>query len=345
MTRTLTYAEAISEGTVLAMERDPSIFMAGIGTTYSSAVFGTSQEALDRFGTDRVFDVPAMENALTGIGIGAAAMGKHPLLVHLRNDFMFLALDQMVNLASKWRYMFGDRAGSMPLTVRAIVGRGWGQGATHSQSLHATLAHFPGLTVLLPAQPKDAKGMLLGALRAKKPCVIIEHRTLYPQSGTVPEGDAPTPIEGAEVLRAGSDITIIGASQSVIEGIRAAACLADANVQAEVIDIRVARPLDRETILTSIRKTGRALVLDTSWAHCGLSAEVAAIIAEAGLATDDMAVRRITPADCPAPVSKPLEDAFYPTVETIARTAAEMVGADPDQITIDETRDDFNGPY
>src|ERR1700704_282247 len=169
--RQLTYAQALSEGLCQAMERDPAIFVTGIAVDYPSGIFGTTTQAAKRFGPDRVFDAPAMENALTGIAIGAAAMGKRPVIVHPRNDFMFLSFDNLINLAAKWRYMFMGRAGTVPIVVRAVIGKGWGQGATHSQSLQAPLAHFPGLSVLMPTSPHDAKGLMMAALQHDGPVV------------------------------------------------------------------------------------------------------------------------------------------------------------------------------
>ena len=192
--RQLTYAQALSEGLCQAMERDPAIFVTGIAVDYPSGIFGTTAQAAKRFGPDRVFDAPAMENALTGIAIGAAAMGKRPVIVHPRNDFMFLSFDNLINLAAKWRYMFMGRAGTVPVVVRAVIGKGWGQGATHSQSLQAPLAHFPGLSVVMPAFPSDAKGLTIAALQHDGPVVILEHRALYSTTGPVSETFEPIPI-------------------------------------------------------------------------------------------------------------------------------------------------------
>src|SRR3954466_3509953 len=191
--RQLTYAQALSEGLCQAMERDPAIFVTGIAVDYPSGIFGTTTQAAKRFGRDRVFDAPAMENALTGIAIGAAAMGKRPVIVHPRNDFMFLSFDNLINLAAKWRYMFMGRAGNVPIVVRAVIGKGWGQGATHSQSLQAPLAHVDGLTVLMPAFPQDAKGLTIATLRHNGPVVILEHRSLYAMEGPVTESFKSTP--------------------------------------------------------------------------------------------------------------------------------------------------------
>ncbi len=343
--RILKYHQAISEGTVQAMERDANVFCAGIAVDYPSGIFGTTAEALERFGKQRVFDTPAMENAFTGICIGAAAMGKRPIMVHPRNDFMFLAFDQLINLAAKWRYMYGGNAGNVPVVVRAVIGKGWGQGATHSQSLQAPLAHFPGLTVLMPATPRDAKGLLLSACRHDGPVVILEHRALYGVEGEVPEAPVETPIGRAAVLREGRDVTIVATSVMVQEALGAAEELDRHGVAAEVVDLRTIRPLDEETVLASARKTGRVIVADTSWELCGVASEIAALCAEKAFQDLKAPVRRLALADCPAPVSLALERAFYPQASTIARLALHVVGADPELVGEIDKEDTFKGPY
>jgi acetoin:2,6-dichlorophenolindophenol oxidoreductase subunit beta len=343
--RRLSYGAAISEATVQCMEADPSIFVAGIGVDDFKGIFGTTFEAHRRFGDARVFDIPNGENAMTGIAIGAAAMGKRPLVVHPRNDFMFLCMDQLANLAAKWRYMFANGSG-VPIVLRGIVGRGWGQGATHSQSLQAMFAHFPGLYVATPATPADAKGLLVSALQGTGPVVLLENRALYELEGEVPETLEPIPFGKGAVTRAGKDITIVGVSLMAYEALRAAKILAEQGVDAEVIDLRSIRPLDDEIIVRSLRKTGRLVVADTSWALCGVSAEVAAVAAEKGFASLRAPVRRVTPPDSPAPVSKPLEDAFHPNPLTIARACLEVLkaGASAEKGVAD-VQATFAGPY
>src|SRR5712691_11386067 len=234
--RTLKYSEALGEGILQAMERDPNIFMTGLAVDYPSGIFGSTIEATKRFGPKRVFDAPAMENALTGIAIGAAAMGKRPIIVHPRNDFMFLAYDMMINVAAKWKYMYGGNAGSVPIVVRGVIGKGWGQGASHSQSLQSVLAHFPGLNVVMPAFPKDAKGLMMSALRHSSPVIMLEHRTLYDTEGEVPEEPTYTPIGKAAVVREGTDVTIVATSFMAYEAVHAADELAREDISAEVID-------------------------------------------------------------------------------------------------------------
>jgi pyruvate dehydrogenase E1 component beta subunit len=343
--RQIKYSQALSEGIVQAMERDPSIFMTGIAVDYPSGIFGSTVEATKRFGPARVFDAPAMENALTGIAVGAAAVGKRPIIVHPRNDFMFLAFDNLINLATKWRYMYGGNNGNVPILVRAIVGRGWGQGASHSQSTHAPLAHFPGLTVVMPAFPQDAKGLMMAALKHPGPVVMLEYRTLYDTVGDVPEEPYETPIGKAAVVRSGRDITIVATSYMSYEALHAADELSKNDISAEVVDLRSIRPLDEQTILNSVKKTGRLVVADTSWELCGISSEVAALVAEKGFQYLKAPVRRIALADCPAPVSQPLEKAFYPTASTIAKAAMVMLGREHSSLGDLDRADTFKGPY
>jgi len=320
----LRYWQAISQALVQCMERDPNIIITGIGVDDFKGIFGTTRAAFERFGAARVIDIPNCENAFAGIAIGAAAMGKRPVVVHPRNDFMFLAFDQIMNLAAKWKYMYQAKRG-VPVVFRGIVGRGWGQGATHSQSLQSLFAHFPGLHVATPASPADAKGLLVAALRGDTPAVLLENRALYELEGDVPEEPVPVPFGEARVVREGTDVTIVGASLMAYEATRAADLLAEHGISAEVIDPRSLRPLDTGTILESLRKTGRLIVADTSWAMYGFSAEVAALAAEYGHAFLKAPVRRVTPLDCPAPVSRPLEEAFHPTPMTIVRACLDVL--------------------
>jgi pyruvate dehydrogenase E1 component beta subunit len=343
--RALKYWQAISEATVQCMEADPSIFVAGIGVDDFKGIFGTTRAAFERFGSARVIDIPNCENAFAGITIGAAAVGKRPLVVHPRNDFMFLAMDQLINLAAKWRYMYGDQGG-VPVVTRAIVGRGWGQGATHSQSLHATFGHFPGLVVVTPASPADAKGLLVSALTGSGPVIILENRALYELEEDVSEDAEPIPFGKGRVVMEGADITIVAASLMVHEAARASAMLAEHGISAEVVDLRSVRPLDEEIILASIEKTHHLVVADTSWARYGVAAEVAAVAAEKGWSSLKAPVRRVTPPDCPAPVSKPLEDAFHPNPLTIAQACLDVLRSDGAlNGTVADVQAKFFGPY
>jgi len=318
--------------------------VAGIGVKDPGGMFGTTDKAEARF-PERVFDIPNCENAFAGITIGAAAMGKRPLVFHPRNDFMFLAMDELINLAAKWKYMYQNGT-SVPIVVRAAVGRGFGQGATHSQSLHATFAHFPGIYVATPCFPADAYGLMASALTGDVPTVIIENRAVYNFEEDVPEGLYKVPFGKGRIVRKGTDVTIVGASLMAYEATRAALILSEQGVSAEVIDPRSIRPLDEEIILESIRKTHHLVVADTSWATYGFAAEIAAVAAEKGFADLHAPVRRVTLPDAPAPVTKSLEDVFHPTPSTIAQAALEVLRSDL-QVTdhAPDVQAAFQGPY
>jgi pyruvate dehydrogenase E1 component beta subunit len=327
------------------MRADSNIFVTGYGVDYPSGVFGTTNAALAEFGKERVFDSPSMENGLTGICIGAAAAGMRPLIVHHRNDFMFLAFDQMINLASKWRYMYGGNAGDVPIVVRGVIGRGWGQGATHSQSIQSAVAHFPGIAVLMPALPSDAKGMMISAFRSKSPVVILEHRSLFSIEGEVPEESYEVPIGKARVARVGRDLTIVASSYMVIEALRAADFLSKFEIEVEVIDLRSIKPLDEEAILDSVKKTGRLIVADTSWINYGVSSEIAALVAEKGFKYLSKPVKRIGLPNCPAPSARILEEVYYPNAESLKNDCLEMLDRLDIQEKLSPEIDNFKGPY
>jgi len=325
--RTLKYWEAISEATVQCMTDDPRIVIMGEGVDDHKGAFGTTKEAYAVFGPQRVIDVPNSENACAGVAVGAAANGLRPIVVHTRADFMFLAMDALVNLTAKWRYMFGDHGG-VPVVTRGVVGRGWGQGATHSQSPHATFAHYPGLHVAAPASPADAKGLLVQALRSGDPTILIENRSLYPVEGEVHTGPVPVPFGVGRVVRPGSDVTVVAVSLMVHEAELAARHLAGEGISVEVVDVRSLRPLDDAIICESVARTGRLVVADTSWARYGFAAEVAAVVAENLPGALREPVRRVTPPDCPSPVSWPLEEAWNPGADSIARACLDLLGHD-----------------
>lgn len=343
--RTITYAQAISEALVQAMELDPRVFIFGLGVDDFKGIFNTTREAFLKFGSERVFDTPASEGALTGIAIGAALNGKRPVLVHARNDFMFLALDQMINNAAKWKYISCGRS-SVPLVVRSIIGKGWGQGPIHSQSLQAVFAHFPGLFVAMPSNPYDAKGILLKSLQIDTPVVILEHRALYNTPAEVPSEPYTVEFGQAKIIRQGNDLTIVATSLMVTEAVKAAEILKAQGIDIEIVDPVSIQPLDEETIIASVRKTGRLICADTSWSRCGFAAEVAAVAAERAYGDLKSPIRRITLPPCPCPVSKKLEDVFYPTYQDIIGTVYEVFDK---KTSVDLHRlqeaDTFVGPY
>lgn len=322
--RELSYRDAIKEGLQQALERDAKVFLIGEGIDDPGGVFGTTVGLAQRFGKDRVMDSPIAENAMTGIAAGAAMTGMKPVFIHMRVDFLPMCMDQIVNHAAKWSYMTGGRV-KVPLTIRAVVGRGWGSAAQHSQSLQSLFAHIPGLQVLMPASPYDAKGMLLGAIAGHTPTLIIEHRWLYDQKEAVPEQPYLVMPGRALIRKEGRDVTIAATSYMVYEAMRAAGELEKAGISAEVVDLRSIQPLDEKTIAESVRKTGRLIIADTGWKLCGISAEVAAIAAEQAHDALKAPVRRICFPAAPTPAGPSLEKAYYPGCEDIVRTAKELI--------------------
>lgn len=318
--RTLTYRDAIREALELAMEADPAVLVMGEGVDDPGGSFGTTLGLAGRFGADRVMDTPLAENGVTGVAAGAAMMGLRPVLVHLRVDFLPMAMDQMVNHAAKWRYMFGGRQ-RVPLVVRAIIGRGWGSGAQHSQSVHGAFMQFPGLKVVLPATPADAKGLLLAAIADPDPVLVIEHRWLYDHSGPVPEGMHLADLGRAAVRRPGRDVTLAAVSHMVPEALAAAETLAARGVDAEVLDLRSVSPVDAEGLLASLERTGRLVVADTGHLSGGLTAEVAACASGPGFGLLKAPVERVGLPPCPTPASPVLEEAYYPGREDILAAA------------------------
>lgn len=322
--RELSYRDAIHEALAQALERDPKVFLIGEGIDDPGGVFGTTIGLVQQFGRDRVMDSPIAENGMTGVAIGAAMTGMRPVFIHMRVDFLPMCMDQIINHAAKWSYMTGGRV-KVPLTIRAIIGRGWGSAAQHSQSLQSMFAHVPGLRVVMPASPYDAKGMLLAAIGGSCPTLIIEHRWLYDQKEAVPQEPYFVPSGRALVRREGKDVSIVATSYMVYEALRAAVELESAGISAEVVDLRSIQPIDEATIVCSVQKTGRLIVADTGWKLCGVSAEVAAIVAEQAHDALKAPVRRVTLPPTPTPAGPSLEKAYYPTVEDIVRTAKELL--------------------
>ncbi len=320
----LTFAGAINDGLHVAMEEDDSVICFGLGVTDPKAVFGTTAGLETKFGSARVFDMPTSENAMTGIAVGAALGGIKPVMTHQRLDFFLLAMDQLVNAAAKWHYMYGSRI-SVPLTIRVIVGRGWGQGPTHSQNLHAWFSHVPGLKVVMPTTPADAKGLLLSSIFDPNPVVFVEHRWLHNLEDTVAEGDLRVPIGEARIARQGSDITIVASAYLTVEAIAAADYLATRGVTAEVIDLRTIKPLDWATILGSVAKTGRLIAVDSGFTTGSIAGEIVARVAEEEFDNLLRAPKRLAMPDVPEPTSPALTRGFYTRAGDIAAAALETL--------------------
>jgi pyruvate dehydrogenase E1 component beta subunit len=316
--RTLTYAQAIREAHAQMLALDARVFVIGQGL-WSPWYAGTSLEGLDRdFGCARVVDTPVSENAVTGMAVGAALAGLRPIVFHPRMDFMLLAMDPIVNQAANWSYLFGGR---VPLVIRAVINRGGEQGAQHSQALHAMFMHVPGLKVVMPSTPADAKGLLMAAMADPGPVLYIDDRWLYAESGEVSAEPFTVPIGEAAVRRRGSDVTLIGISWMASECLRAGGILEGEGIDAEVIDLRTLKPWDKEMVAASVSRTGRAVVADGGWRTAGASADIAAEIGERCFADLAAPVVRVTLPDAPAPASRAEEQAYYPGAEQIAAAA------------------------
>lgn len=321
MKRIITYAEAIREATGQEMARDASVILMGLGVDDMRGLLGTTKGLVKKFGPKRVFDTPLSEDGMTGVAIGAALSGLRPIHTHVRMDFLTIAMNQLINVAAKARYMYGG-AVSVPLVVRTLIGDGWG--AQHSQGLHSFFMHVPGLKVVAPSNPYDAKGCLIQSIRDNNPVIFVEHFKLYEQTGYVPKKPYAVSLGKARVVKSGKNITLVGVSYMATECLRAADYLKSAGVSAEVIDPITLSPLDINTIVRSVRKTGRLLVADTAWTACGSAAEIVAGVVER-LGKKNVEVMRVGFAPVPAPTTKPLEDLFYPTAESIAGKAYQLV--------------------
>ena len=351
MTRLISYAEALREAQDYCLGAYPECFLMGLGVPDPKGVFGSTLGLQDKYGLDRVFDVPLSENAMTGVALGSAISGMRPVLTHQRVDFALSSIEQLVNQAAKWHYMFGGRM-KAPMVIRMVIGRGWGQGPQHSQSLQALFAHVPGLKVVMPTTPFDAKGMMISAIESDDPVVCLEHRWLYGIRDEVPPDHYRVPLDRARVMRSGTDVTLIGVSYMTLECLTAAEMLAGVGISAEVIDLRSIRPLDLETILDSVNRTGRLLTVDNGHVAGGISAEIAASVVERSFDRLVAAPERIGFPDHPTPTTHALADGYYPLPHEIAETAARLVGTeqsfdpvDRGERRLDQPDPAYQGPF
>ena len=322
--RELSYAEAIREAMDIAMARDERVILMGEDIGVYGGAFGVTGDLVEKYGSDRVMDTPISELGGAGVAVGAAMTGLRPIFEFQFSDFATLGMEQIVNQAAKIRYMLGG-AVSVPVVMRFPSGSGTGAAAQHSQSLEAWTAHVPGLKVVQPATPADAKGLLLAALEDPDPVMIYEHKILYKMKGHVPEGYYTTPIGKAAVMREGKDLTIVATSIMVHKALDAAETLAAEGIDAEVIDLRTIRPMDRDTVLASVRKTGRLVCVYEAVKTLGVGAEVSAMVAESD-AFDylDAPIIRLGGAECPIPYNPELEKAVVPQVPDILEAARNL---------------------
>ncbi len=340
----INYGEAIFQGCYQEMEKDNSVFVYGLGVDDQKGHYGTSKDLHRIFGEKRNFDMPLSEDAMTGVGIGAALAGLRPIYVHQRMDFLLLCMNQLVNMAAKLRYMSSGEH-SVPLVIRAAIGRSWGQGAQHSQALHSYFMHVPGIKVVAPTTPHDAKGCLVASIRDNNPVVFVEHRMLYSNTGYVPKKLYEVEFGKGRVLIEGTDITLVGVSYTVTDCIRAAGALKKIGISAEVIDPVSLSPIDYEIIRKSANKTKKVLVVDNGWLTCGFSSE---IIADLGINCSGLKLNRMGYLESPCPTTRVLEDGFYPNPENVAIQANMMCNGDinwkPEEISREEINS-FKGPF
>lgn len=324
MRRSISFAQAINEGLHQAMALDENVIAYGLGIDDPKTIFGTTAGLKDQFGPERVFDMPTSENAMTGVAIGASLNGIRPVMVHQRIDFFLLAMDQLVNNAAKWHFMFNGQD-NVPITIRLILGRGWGQGPTHSQNFHSWFAHIPGLKVVMPSTAEDAKGLLIESIFDNNPVLFLEQRWLHNMQGDVPEELYRIPLGKANTVRKGTDVTIVGMSIMTIEAIHACDYLKKHGIDCEVIDLRTISPLDWTAVFESVSKTGRLLALDNGHSNVSVAGEV---IARTSMILWDKlkcAPQRLAMPDFPECTSPALTKNYHIRAEHIVAKVAEML--------------------
>ncbi|MFD1779255.1 alpha-ketoacid dehydrogenase subunit beta [Fredinandcohnia salidurans] len=331
--RLLTGNKALSEAIRLEMEKDQEIFVLGEDVGKYGGIFGSTEGLYDKFGPERIMDTPISETAFIGAAVGAASQGMRPIVELMFVDFFGVCMDQIYNQMAKIPYMSGGNV-KLPMVLMTGVGGGYNDAAQHSQTLYATFAHMPGMKVVAPTTPYDLKGMMISAIRDENPVVFMFHKTLQglgwmdqidASLGHVPEEAYTVPLDKAKVVREGSDVTIVGIQMTTVQALEAAKRLEEDGISAEVIDIRSLVPLDKETILNSIKKTHRLMVVDEDYLSYGLTAEIAALAAEHGLYDLDAPVKRMAIPDVPIPYSRPLEQYVLPNAEKIYKAARELV--------------------
>lgn len=320
----LTMREAISQALWEEMERDPKVFILGEEVGVWGGTYAVTKGFYDHFGAERVRDTPISEAAIVGSGIGAALTGLRPVVELMTINFAFSAMEHIVNEAAKLHYMFGGQM-VLPLVIRTVGGGGRQLGATHSQTPDAIFAHFPGLVVVAPGTPADAKGLLKAAIRSNDPVMFIEHATLYQTRGEVPEGDYIVPIGRSTVQRPGRDVTIVTYSKMLEVSLKAAEQLAGEGIEAEIVDLRTLRPLDMEPVLTSFKKTNRAVIVEEGWKSFGVGAEVSARIYEQAFDYIDAPIKRVAQKEVPLPYNRTLEQMAIPSAADVVAAVKEVL--------------------
>jgi pyruvate dehydrogenase E1 component beta subunit len=320
----VTYREAVQEALIEEMDRDPTVFMLGENLRLRGGVYQVSKGLAERFEENRIMDMPISESAFVGAAVGAALLGTRPIVDLMFADFFPLAMDQLVNHAAKMRYMHGGAA-SVPLVIRAFFGAGTSLGSSHSQSLEAWFVHCPGLKVVMPSTPADVKGLLKTSIRDNDPVIFLEHRLLYAMKEMIPDDEYTIPLGVADVKREGNDLTIVATALMLHKALEAAAALEQEGIDVEVIDPRSLLPMDWDTILLSVQKTGRLLIAHEACKTGGVGAEIAAMTADKAFGYLDAPIVRVCAPDVPVPFSPPLEQSYIPKKEDIIKAAREIV--------------------
>ncbi|HSW72429.1 MAG TPA: transketolase C-terminal domain-containing protein [Chlamydiales bacterium] len=323
--RKISYIEALREALDYKMKTDPSVFLLGQGVDDPGGMFGVTKGFKEVYGSERVFDTPVSEEGMTGICNGAAMAGMRPVYFHNRPDFLLLAFNQIVNHGSKIHWMDNGLT-TVPLVIWSAIGRGWGSGPQHSQAIQGLLLSVPGIKIVMPSTPYDAKGLMISAINDNNPVIIIEHRWLMRHEGVVPKENYQIPFGKGVCRQEGSDLTVVGTSHAIDLAWNAAKQLKEQGIHSEVIDLRTIKPLDEEIILNSVKKTGKLLIVDSGWALGGVCAEIGCLVAEKGFHSLKAPIMRVGLPDCPSPAGDALEQFYYPNVETMKQAIIKLKG-------------------
>jgi pyruvate/2-oxoglutarate/acetoin dehydrogenase E1 component len=346
MKEMLTFRDALAHGIRDEMRIDPSVFIYGLDVPDHKRIYGSTVGILEEFGEKRCFGTPLSEDAMTGVALGAAISGLKPIHVHIRTDFMLLGMNQIVNMISNAHYMSNGKL-KVPLVIRAVIGRGWGQGAQHSKSLHGFFAHIPGLKVIMPTTPQDAYSLIRTSIQDPNPVIFLEHRWFYDIVGEV-ERKKELPLSQALVRKEGKDLTLICTSWMTIEALKVAEVLERQGFSIEVVDVRSIYPLDTQTLIHSVKKTRNCMVLDYDWVFAGFSGEIASVIYETCFEDLEGPIERIGFVHAPCPTTRPLENKFFPSAPEIIRKIEKKYRLKESDLTQDEFytyESRFKGPF
>ena len=340
-----TYRQALNEALHAELKADDETFIFGLDVDDHKSIFGSTENLLKDFGANRVFGTPLSEDAMTGFAIGAAINGKKPIHVHIRADFALLSANQIINMASNIFYLSGGQL-NVPLTIRCVIGRGWGQGAQHSKSLHSLFAHFPGIKVFMPSSPQDAYSLMREAVQDPNPVLVFEHRWLYDIVGDV--DIKRSAVLEPKIIAEGEHLTVVGNSWMTIEALKAREVLATLGVKTEVIDVGVVSPLNLTAITSSVKKTGHCIIADHDWVDFGLASELSARVHESNFKELKQPVTRIGFKNMPCPTARELENGFYPKAQDIIAQACLMLGLtipDLSKFRFYTYEERFKGPF